>query len=343
MTTPCRAWFLCLSLGLIAATGVQAQTPPTEWRSSTPAEKSLDAAAFQDLDDTIAKDSADVQSVVVAQRGRVVYEYYRDGAPGTLRDVQSVMKSALSALVGVAIGQGRIADLDQPVVTLVPEWAALNTDPRAAAITVRHILTMTAGFAVNDPTGTAGGLRPAEAWARPLRSAPGESFAYDNALIPMIAAVLEKVAGMPVPDYARKELLGPLDMEEPTYIRTMQMRTVDMAKLGQLFLQNGVWGGKQILPPSYATAATSQQNAGGAPVGMPYGYMWWIVPGAAPRRTFMASGYAGQFIWVHPESQLVIAGTSTVSPASQARGQMLALIRTRLFQAAQRRAAADKP
>lgn len=76
---------------------------------------------------------------------------------------------------------------------------------------------------------------------------------------------------------------------------------------------------------------------------MPYGYMWWIVPSAAQRRTFMASGYGGQIIWVHPESSLVVAGTSTVSPASQARGQIVQLVRGKLFAAAQRRVAADKP
>lgn len=339
-----RAWPLCLSLCLlIAAASVQAQSPATDWRPSTPAEKSLDAAAFQGLDDAIANEATDVHSIVVVQRGRVVYEYYRDGSPDTLRDVQSVMKSALSALIGVAIGQGRIASIDQPVVALVPEWAALNADPRASAITVRHLLTMTAGFAVNDPAGTRGGLRPPEAWARPMRGAPGETFAYDNALIPMIAAVLEKVAGMPVADYARTELVGPLAMVEPTYVRTMQMRTVDMAKLGHLFLQDGAWGGKQFLPQAYVAAATSQQNAGGPPVSMPYGYMWWVVPSAAPRRTFMASGNGGQIIWVHPASQLVIAGTSTVSPASAARGQIMSLVRGKLFQAAQRRAAVDRP
>lgn len=308
------------------------------WRDSSAQERAHDAAAFNDIDSFITGNMTDVQSVVVAIRGRLVHEYYRDGAPDMLRDVQSVAKSALSSLVGIAVAQGRIASLDQPVLALVPEWAPLNTDPRAAAITLRHLLTMTAGFAVDDPTGTGAPGRPAEAWTRPLRNTPGEKFAYDNAIIPMVIAVLERATGMPLADYARNELVAPMGLQEPSYQRGLHLRTVDMAKLGQLFLQNGVWDGRQLVPQAYTVAATQAQNKGGPPVSMPYGYMWWIVPSNGPRQTFMASGYAGQLIWVHPPLELVIAITATVSPESQRRGQAVQLLRGRLFQAAQRAA-----
>lgn len=311
-----------------------------QWRTSTPQERALDAAAFDGLDTAITAQLPDVQSVVVALKGRVAYEFYRDGAPDTLRDVQSVAKSALATLVGIAIAQGRIASLDQPVVGLMPEWAALNGDPRAAAVTVRHLVTMTAGFEVNDPTGTAGAGRPAETWARPLRSAPGEKFAYDNAIIPMVTALLEKAAGMPLADYARQELVAPLGLGEPSYERGLRMRTADMARLGQLYLQNGAWDGRQLVPEAYVTAATRPQNKGGPPVSMPYGYLWWIVPSGAPRQTFMASGYGGQLVWVYPPLELVVAMTSTVSPESQRRGQSIQLLRGKLFNASQQRAGA---
>src|SRR3990167_875442 len=97
----------------------------TEWRAPSAAEHALDAAAFTGVDQAIIDSLPDVQSVVVVLKGRVVHEFYRDGAPDKLRDVQSVAKSALTSLVGIAIGQGRIASLDQPVVALVPEWAPL--------------------------------------------------------------------------------------------------------------------------------------------------------------------------------------------------------------------------
>ncbi|MDN8615988.1 serine hydrolase domain-containing protein [Variovorax ginsengisoli] len=306
-------------------------------RDSSPAEQALDAEAFQGMDQAISERLPDVQAAVVLLRGRVVYAYHRDGQPDTLHDAQSVAKSALSALVGIALAEGRLASLDQPVLALMPEWTPLNADPRAAAITLRHLLTMTAGFAIDDPTGTAAPGRPQDAWARPLGSAPGQRFAYDNALVPVLAALLEKATGMPLADYARRELVAPLAMQEPSYRRGLHLRTEDMARLGQLFLQKGAWNGRALVPESYVMAATQPQTAGGPPASMPYGYLWWVLPTEAPRRTFMASGYGGQTIWVHPPLDLVIATSATASVESQRRGQAVQLLRTRLFAAAQKR------
>ncbi|MDO9358635.1 MAG: serine hydrolase [Polaromonas sp.] len=334
----CRVCLFSLFLGMTSLAHAQSGN---EWRSSSPAEQVLDAAAFKGLDATIAAELGDVQSVVVVLRGRTVFEYHRDGNPAALRDVHSVAKSALSALVGIAAGQGLIGSLDQPVLALMPEWKALNNDPRAASITVRHLLTMTAGFEVNDPAGTASAGRPADTWARRLRSEPGATFAYDNALIPMLTAVLERVTGMPLTDYARQQLVTPLMFAEPSYNRGLALRTLDMAKLGQLFLQGGMWGGRQIVPQAFVTAATQPQNAGGPPVSLPYGYMWWVVPSKASRHTFMAAGFGGQFVWVYPPLDLVVAATSTASPDSANRAQALQLIRGRWFAAAQQRLASE--
>ncbi|WP_296359598.1 serine hydrolase [Ramlibacter sp.] len=308
----------------------------TELRSATLEEASADAQAFADVEQALRERLADIQSVVVLLGGRVAYQFHRDGTPDALRDGQSVEKSALSALTGTALMQGKLRGLDQPIVELVPEWAALNADPRTRGITVKHLLTMSAGFDQKDAAGTAAKLRPAQAWSRPLASTPGDAFSYDNSLIPMLGAVLEKATGMPLPDYARQQLGTPLAMAEPTYRHTLHLRTIDMAKLGQLFLREGRWDGVQLLSPGYVADATRPQNAGGPPVGMEYGYMWWITPAAAPRRTFMASGYGGQLVWVHPPLDLVVAVTSTVSPQSQARGQAVQLVRNGVFAAAQK-------
>ena len=72
-------------------------------------------------------------------------------------------------------------------------------------------------------------------------------------------------------------------MQEPSYRRGLHLRTEDMASLGQLFLQQGAWNGKALVPESYVLAATQPQNAGGPPVSMPYGYLWWVLPTEAPR------------------------------------------------------------
>jgi len=329
--TAVRPFLLACCLFASAAAAAQ----PATWRASTPEERALDAAAFEDADRRVAAQLTDIQSVVIVLGGRVVDEYHRDGNPDALRDTRSVAKSALAALVGVAIRKGRIASLDQPVLDLVPDWAPLNADARTRSITLRHLLAMTAGFEVDDPSGTAAALPPARAWARRLRTAPGEAFAYDNSIVTLVAAVVEKANGRAFQDDAREHLVQPLGMTEPSYQRGLHMRTVDMARLGQLFLQDGAWNGEALLPPGFVAEATRAHSKGGPPVGLPYGLFWWVPSGT----TFFASGDGGQFIWVHRPLQLVVAVTSTVSPGSQQRGQALQFIRSVAFPAAQQRAA----
>jgi len=318
--------------------GVATAQPAGSLREATPEEQRLDAAAFAGFDQGIAEKMGDVQSVVVVLQGRVAYQYYRDGNPDALRDTQSVSKSALAALVGAALRQGRIGSLDLPVVELVPEWRALNADPRAQSITLRHLLAMTTGFAVDDPAGTAAMLPPAQAWARPMRSAPGESFAYDNSGVNLATALLEKVDGRPLREQARELLVQPLAMAEPSYERGLKMRTLDMAKLGLLYLQDGAWNGQPVLPSGFVAEATRAHSRGGPPVGLSYGLFWWVGSGG----TYFASGYGGQFIWVNVPLQAAVAVNSTVSPASQQRGQAAQLVRGRMYQALQQRAAASQ-
>lgn len=132
----CASLSLCLLIGAVGltASAVHAQTvAASAWReTATTEEQALDAAAFQPVEAALATQYPDVQSAVVVLRGRVVYRFYRDGEPEKLRDTQSASKSALSALLGTALAQGRIGSVDQRVVELMPAWAPLNPDPRAA-------------------------------------------------------------------------------------------------------------------------------------------------------------------------------------------------------------------
>ncbi|RZI92888.1 MAG: class C beta-lactamase-related serine hydrolase [Variovorax sp.] len=308
--------------------------------SAQPAE----SAGFQALRERLDAGWGDVRSVVVLRQGQKLFEYQRNGDADTLHDVQSVAKSGLSALVGIALAEGRIASLDQPVVALMPSLAGANADPRAAQVTVRHLLTMTSGFDVGARVTDSDLARAA--FARPLKAAPGEVFAYDNLSYWLLTRVVEAAVGQPLSGWAVANLLQPLGIARVRWPGEqgnrwmLGMRTRDMATLGQLFLQDGRWGDRQLVPADYVRAATERQNAGGPPVGLDYGFMWWVVPGQGPatsRRTFMASGYGGQLIWVYPRSELVVAITSEVSAASQSRGQAVQLVRGPVFAAAEGR------
>ena len=306
----------------------------TPWRTSNADERRLDEAAFSDMDQRIHQSFGDVESAVVVLQGRKVYEFHRDGNPAALRPVHSVVKSALALLVGTALQRGQLTSLDEPVLALMPEWTALNGNTRAHAITLRHLLAMTAGFEVDDPTGTAPALAPTVAWARPIGTTAGERFAYDNSIPPLVAAILEKVTGQPIGTLAQDHLFAPLGMRAPALATgRLSMRTDDMAKLGSIILSAGQWGGQPLLPTGFTAQLVRPHSAGGAPIGLPYGLLWW----APSPNTYFASGYGGQLVWVHPPMGLVVAVTSPASRQSAERGHALGLVRGPLFQAAQKR------
>ena len=299
--------------------------------------------AFDSVGSKIEAEYTDVDSVVVVRRGRVLFEHYKCGAE-VLRDVQSVTKSVLSLAVGTALGQGAIRSLDQPVSELLRVAGYSDGDNAAAPVTVRHLLTMTAGFATQErfAPGTADAM--GFLLKRRRVAPPGSVFAYDNLCANLLSLVLEAATGKLAASFAQDAIFRPLGISEYEWAKGsnghslgfsgLRLRTRDMATLGELVLGAGNWQGAQIVPESYARAAVVAQNAGGSPVGLPYGYMWWVVPSPAVRPTFFASGWGGQFVWVDPALDLVVATTSEVSAAANRRGDALKLIRTELFRAA---------
>ena len=333
---------LLLVLGLVHAQG--SSMPSQDWPTASPTEQALDEKAFAGLPQRIDSDLTDIRSVVVVRRGRIAFEYYRSGqTPESLQSVESVTKSVLSMLVGIAQAQGRIPDLDRPIVELMPELAGVNSDPRARTVTVRHLLTMTAGFQSSerrffDPKE----LAP-YAMSRKFAANPGEVFRYDNPGANLLAAVIGKAVAEEAGVFAQRHLFAPLGIDRAEWesdmlghslgYRGLKLRTRDLAKLGQLMLQHGVWRGRQLIPETYVAAATDLQNRGASSAGLAYGYLWWVPPSNAPRTTFIASGFGGQILFVHTPLDLVVAVTSEVSEASTARNQAFDLARKGIYQA----------
>lgn len=291
--------------------------------------------AYAGLGQRIDQQLTDVRSVVVVQRGKRVFEYYRgELTPASLQSVESVTKSVLSLLVGMAVAQGRL-DLDRPLVELMPELADVNTDLRARTLTVRHLLTMTAGFESSERRFFDPKALGAYAMSRKFAANPGQVFRYDNPGANLLAAVLGQAVGAEPAAYAQRQLFEPLGIDPTEWeadfqghslgFRGLKLRTRDMATLGQLVLQRGVWQGRQLVPAAYVAAAIDRQSRGGPPVGWAYGHLWWVPVGTDRPTTYMASGFGGQLIWVHEPLELVVAVTSEVSAASTARAHAVAL------------------
>lgn len=296
----------------------------------------------------------DVQSVVVLHRGHLAHEFYRAGlVADSLQDVQSVTKSVLSLLFGQAQAAGQLRGPQELVALRLPAMLRQGGDARLAQLRFQHLLTMTAGWPADETAQRDRDDDLAQLVRRPLLAAPGARFAYDNGAANLLALALANALGQPLDEWARQQLFAPLGIGRFSWRRGAQghalgalglgLSTRAMARLGELVLAEGRWQGRPLVPAAHVRAATQRQNAGGPPLGNPYGYLWWVAPGPAGapvRRTALASGYGGQWIYVQPQLDLVVAITSRRTPESAARGQGMQLIQQAIVPALRREAGA---
>ena len=338
------AFFLCaVSCG--STTGRADYWPTNGWRSSPPEEQGLDPKTLSQIDHDVKETFPAVKGVLVVRNGYVVFEnYYQGYDRSDHHHVWSVTKSVTSALVGIALKEDRIENLDQRLPEFFPEHFGPGTDQRKRQITVENLLTMTNGFRQNsfysgkgfDQILSSDDVVEASI-GQSMAKEPGEEFNYNNGDAHLLSAILTKTTGQSALAYAHESLFKPLAIDSdpdasmqavPANLRRfeqagfvwaddgqgnsvgafgLKLTARDMAKIGYLYLQDGRWEGRQIVPRGYVRASTREQlETGYSPAGGPagYGYLWWTrkVEGY---RAFYASGYGGQFIYVIPELNLV--------------------------------------
>lgn len=303
------------------------RVPGASWQVVDPADAGMDAADLERARTYAFADGRHTQGVVVVRHGRIVAEWYAPGADEDSWTASwSVAKSFSSALVGAAIADGKIPSVDEPMATYLPSWK--GTDK--ASITVRDVLQMESGLAWNeeyDPSsaGTSDvvqmGLSADElayAAGRPVAAPPGTRWLYSSGDAMLISEVIAKATGMKAGAYAQQRLFAPLGMERADWWQDARGHTLGYccfdatarayARFGLLYLHQGRWGDRRILPASWI-----RDSIANAPGKHPdYGYMWWLgdVPGV-PKDMFDADGHDGQYIWVIPSLDLVVVRTGT--------------------------------
>ena len=279
---------------------------------------------------------ANLRAVLVSIDGQTVVEEYYDTAPEQHWAVQSVTKSIMSTLVGIAVEDGTL-HLDSTLAELLPDRRQMMSEPVRSA-TLRQLLTMKAGFTEEEA--------PQEAWIlhqsvapveRALKRATGPAdFAYSNAGTQVLSAVLAEGTGSPVLDFARTKLFDPLGIKtRPAWERVgtsgslpaweqaafawptdregnhfgwgyMKLLPRDMLALGQLYLEGGTWQGQQLVSPDWVEAATTNQvRAEDGPFDG-YGYLWWVGT-LDGEDAAVAYGFGCQVIAVVPARDLVVA------------------------------------
>jgi CubicO group peptidase (beta-lactamase class C family) len=288
-------------------------------------------------------------AILVGHREQLAYEAYFKGdernwgedwtrgvmfGPGRLHDARSVTKTVVSTLVGIALHQGHIDSLDAPLSQLLPARNHLLTGEKAK-LTLRHLLTMTAGFAWNEdgPSAENDELRMyassdplAYVLERDLTTEPGTRWTYSGGTTHLLGVILEQSTGKPLEEYAREVLFEPVGIERfewrgdfggmPAPASGLRLLPRDFLKLGTLFANGGRWNGRQIIPSSWLEEAMRPQvEIALAPNALPaasrsaYGFQWWYdeydVAGDRVRIS-AASGLGGQRIFVVRDRNLVV-------------------------------------
>lgn len=327
--------FLACSL-LMVLTVCQAQSQRDESvdlpRAETPEKVTTAMDAFFSA---AAKAKLDVHSVMIVKDGAVIYSHWQSkGAPNVPHVLHSVSKTFTATAVGLAIAEGRL-NLTDKVVSFFPDKLPNEVSDNLMAMTIRDLLTMTCGHD-DEPNQS-----KREEWvktflAHPVKHTPGTFYLYNSLGTYMLSAIVQEVTGEKVLDYLTTRLFEPLHIDKPRWDESPQgisaggwglyLKTEDLAKMGQLLLQNGKWKGKQIIPAEWVYEMSKKQvesiNPGtrleqAEERGMTketsdwmqgYGYqMWRCRPGC-----FRADGARGQYIIVVPDKNAVIAITSDV-------------------------------
>lgn len=322
---------------------------PVRWRKGAPQNVGLDAGKLKAASDVLTRRPAS-RAFLVVRKGRLAWERYFHGATAReSRNVHSVSKSLLGALVGIAIREEKLQGPDHRLIEGLGDFLPASPDPRRR-LTVRHLLTMTAGLAWTEDV-TEYEIQRAPNWVhailtRPLTDRPGTRFRYSTGNTHVLSALLTKRTRQPTHAYARSRLLKPLGITVDRWGRhdpqgfdsggcNVYMTPRELARLGVLFLQRGTWKKKALVPAAWiAESWKPRQRVGGA---YHYGYLWWLFE-ADGHSVSLAWGYGGQFVFVVPSLELVAVVTSDTAatpsgkkldPATFARQWLVTALRKR--------------
>lgn len=304
-----------------------------------------------EMEHIIHTEYSNMSGIVVRKDGNTVYEKYLNGGTEADRiNVFSVTKSIISILIGIALDKGYIDSVNQKILEFYPEYTVKRGERTIQNITIQDMLTMTAPYKYKyNPYTKYFTSRDWVKFSLDVLGGKGQigEFRYAPIVGPdILSGILVKATGQPVFDFAKENLFSPLGItvgknitfhskEEqmafyqatdisgwvagPTGVNTagwgLTLSPVDMAKIGQLFLNGGVWNGKRIVSEAWVTESTSEQSRW-KQLDLPYGYLWWV---CEQDHGYAAMGDGGNIIYVSPDKNMVTAITSRFVPRAKDR------------------------
>lgn len=286
---------------------------------STPEAQGVSSARIREYLEAANRQVTNMHSFMLVRNGRVIAEgWWKPEAADKPHVMHSLSKSFTSTAVGLAVGEGKLS-VDDLVLSFFPEYAPTEPSEKLKAMRVRDLLTMTTGHEI-EVKYTTNAPWVQTFLAHPVPHKPGTHFLYNTPGSYMLSAIVQKVTGQTVLEYLRPRLFEPLGVENPEWGSSPQgvsfggwglkIRTEDIAKFGQLYLQKGNWKGKQIVPRAWVEQATTRQVSNGSDPtkdwDQGYGFQFW----RCRHHAFRGDGANGQFCIVMPDQDAVVAITA---------------------------------
>lgn len=290
---------------------------------STPEEQGVSSLDISNFLAAVKESKQEFHSLMILRHGYVIAEgWWSPYSSEHRQQLYSLSKSFTSTAIGFAVTEGLLS-VEDPVIKFYPDLLPEKVSDNLAALKVKHLLSMSVGHE-KDSIRIIEVSPPAVFWEKtflslPVVFEPGSQFLYNSGASYMLSSIVKKVSGKSAHEYLRTRLYQPLDIKGATWVENfegvnigashLRMRTEDIAKFGQLYLQKGKWNGRQIIPEKWVAEATSKHIENGkndSSWGYGYGYQFWLNPPGG----FRADGAFGQFSMVLPELDAVVAITS---------------------------------
>jgi CubicO group peptidase (beta-lactamase class C family) len=341
----CRETYQKFGVGSSMSKSVPPPIGANDWEGASLEEAGLSKAQLQTME-TATRSGAfkNITSILIARHGRLVYEaYFDDSAAAGLRNTRSATKTITGMLIGIAIDQQKLIGVNAPILPFFPDkQPGQNPDPRKAAITVEDLLTMSSLLECDDWNSFSRGneermyliedwvqftldlpIKGFPTWtSKPAESPYGRSFSYCTAGVVTLGAVLEGATGRSISDFAYEHLFAPLNIQQIGWQFTplglamtgggLALCSRDLLKLGQLYLNGGVWNSTRVISEQWVR--TSTQAHVQIDDETEYGYLWWLKmfhSGSHSYRAYFMTGMGGNKVSVFPEVEMVVVVTST--------------------------------
>lgn len=340
-----RRTFLTGASAALVARSAAAQAPARQWQSLSLTEAGFKPDASERLEKAFADgELKGLHGLVVLRHGKIAMEHYFTGpdeiwgdSRGTvafnadeLHDLRSVSKSIVGLIYGIALGEGHVPKPDAPVLASFPDYRDLAADADRQRIKIEHVLTMSMGLAwdeslpYTDPRNSEIAMeRAADRYRfileQPITRPPGEAWTYSGGATALLGHLVAKGSGQRLGAYASSRLFAPLgignfvwtngmDGKEEAAASGLRLRPRDLAAIGQLLLDKGSHGGRQIIPADWVEQALTQRAQ--RQDGTGYGYQWYLGRDRAGNAWYGAEGNGGQRLIIAPKQQIVIAVTA---------------------------------